>query len=216
MQQTRSYWRLVTVAGVVCAFVVGACTVTTSTDDDDTAGAGGAGTAGTGTSGAPAAGAGVAGSGVAGSGTSGTGGAAPVPFQCDPEEGGAQGTPNTCTPVDSSDECETCIQGNCCALFEACYATDPGNQCGWGGPAMVNGEPNNGGELACIKACLEKVVVDSGAAPEDSDVESCASNCATTVSNGATKECGSVIGNQTNDLVGCLRMNCSKPCFGAE
>jgi hypothetical protein len=53
-------------------------------------------------------------------------------------------------------------------------------------------------------------------APTDSDVQTCANNCATTPSNGATKDCGSVIGIQTSDAVACLRANCSLSCFGAE
>jgi len=220
MQQTKSYWRLVAVAGVVSAFVAGACTVTTSTDvdDDDTAGAGGSGTAGAGTAGSSTAGAGTAGAAAAGAGAAGAGtaGEGPVPFQCDPAgDGGAQGIGNTCAPTDPNDICQKCIQAKCCAEYSACYATDPGNQCGWGGPAKVDGDENPGGELYCVQACLQKAVVDSGTAPDDSQVQTCGNNCATTISSGATKECGSVLGIQTSDAVGCLRDNCSVECFGA-
>jgi len=224
MQQTKSYWRLVVVAGIVSAFVAGACTVTTSTDiddDDDNGGSAGSGTAGAGTAGsstAGTAGSGTAGAGTAGSGTAGAGtaGGGAVPFQCDPEgDGGAQGIGNTCAPSDPSDVCQKCIQAKCCAEFSACYATDPGNQCGWGGPAKVNGDENPGGELYCVQACLQKAVEESGTAPDDSQVQTCGNNCATTKSNGATTECGSVLGIQTSDAVGCLRENCSVECFGA-
>lgn len=216
MQQTKSYWRLVAVAGVVSAFIASACVVTTSTDDDDNssnAGASGSGTAGAGTAGAHA-GSGTAGSHAAGAAGSGDGGAGPVPYQCDPGEGGAVGTPNTCAPSDPKDICQKCIQAKCCAEFSACYAYDPGNQCGWGGPAKIDGEENPGGELYCIQACLQKVVEENGTAPDDSQVRTCGSNCATTLSNGATKECGSVPGVQTSDAVACMRDNCSVECFG--
>jgi hypothetical protein len=76
--------------------------------------------------------------------------------------------------------------------------------------------PNEVGELGCIQICLKKVVTDNMIAPTDSDVQTCANNCATTPSNGATKDCGSVIGIQTSDAVACLRANCSLSCFGAE
>jgi hypothetical protein len=223
MQQTKSYWRFVTMAGLVCAFVASACVVTTSTDDDDdnTAGKGGSGTAGAGTAGSGTAGkAGSSSAGAAGAGTAGTagadnGGAGPVSFQCDPAEGGAVGTPNSCSPSNPSDPCEKCVQAKCCSEYEACYAYEPGNQCGWGGPLTIAGEPNGGGEALCVQACLKKIVMESGAAPDDSDVGTCANECATSTANGASKECGSVIGVQTSDLVACLRRDCSVACFGA-
>jgi len=221
MQQTKSYWRLVAALGVVSAFVASACVVTTSTDDDDNGGSGGSGakagssTGGSATSGSSSAGSATGGSGTAGSATGG--GSNAVPFQCDPEgEGGAQGEGNSCEPVDPKDACQVCVQAKCCAEYSACYATDPGNQCGWGGPQKVNGEDNPGGELTCIHECLKAIVKKNMIAPTDSDVQTCANNCATTLSNGATKECGSVIGVQTSDAVGCMRGNCSLDCFGAE
>lgn len=208
---------MLAVGCVVSAFVGAACTITT--DDptiDDTAGTGGQGTAGAATGGSSTAGSGTAGS-HAGTAGGPSGGAGPVPFQCDPAgDGGAQGDANTCEPVDPTDKCEICIQDHCCAQYGACYATDPGNQCGWGGPATIDGQPNEGGELACVQICLKKAVDVSGTAPSSSDVETCAANCATTLSNGATKECGSVIGLQTNEMIACLQESCSLPCFGAE
>jgi len=217
MQQTRSYWRLVAMAGVVSAFVASACVVTTSTDGE-TAGAAGTGTPGAGSSGTPSAGGPSAGAGTGGShaGSAGAGGAGPVPYQCDPGEGGAVGTPNTCVPLDAATAtgCDKCVQAKCCAEKEACYATDPGNQCGWGGPATA--DPDKAGEIYCIQACLIAVVDKNQTAPSDSDTETCANNCATTRSNGATTECGPIIGLQTSDMVKCLRNNCSLDCLGAE
>jgi hypothetical protein len=222
MQQTKSYWRLVAMAGLLSAFVGSACVVTTSTDDDDnTAGKGGSGAAGAGTAGSGTAGtagastAGAAGAAGAAAAGANNGGSGPVSFQCDPAEGGAVGTPNSCAPDGPGNDCEKCVQAKCCSEYEACYATDPGNQCGWGGPAKIDGVTNEGGELACVQACLIKVVEKNETAPDDSDVQTCANNCATTLSNGATKECGSIIGLQTSDTVACMRTNCSEACFGA-
>jgi hypothetical protein len=226
MQQTRSYWRFLAVAGVVGALIASACTVTTG-DDSSAGGAGGSSAAGSPAAGSPAAGSPAAGSPAAGSGTAGssaagsatggasTGGSGPVSYQCDPAEGGAQGTPNSCVPIDANDVCQKCIQAKCCDQFEACYATDPGNQCGWGGPTMIDGQPNPGGEAYCILDCLQKAVAASGTAPEDSEVLTCGAQCATTKSNGASQECGPVPGLQTSDLVDCQRANCSPECFGA-
>ena len=230
MQQTKSYWRLVAVTGVVSAFIASACVVTTSTDDDDSlGGSGGKGSAGAATAGSSTAGSSTAGAGTAGShagaGTAGAaqGGAGPVPFQCDLGEGGAVGEPNSCAPIDANDKCQKCVQAKCCAQFEACYATEPGNQCGWGGPATIEvcddkkctTVPNEGGELLCVQTCLQNAVIESGTAPDDSQVQVCGNNCATTLSNGASKECGSVLGVQTSDMVGCMRDHCSLDCLGA-
>ena len=219
MQQTKSYWRLVAVAGVVSAFIASACVVTTGSDGGSAGtDAGGSGAAGAGTAGASAgkSGAGTAGSaaGTAGSATGGAGGEGPVPFQCDMGDGGAVGMPNTCAPNDPADVCQKCTQAKCCTQYAECYATEPGNQCGWGGPAKVNGDPNPGGEAYCLIACIQKGVADSGTAPDAELIGTCGNNCATTKSNGATQECGSVLGAQTSDLIGCLKDNCSTQCFG--
>ena len=220
MQQTKSYWRLVAVAGVVSAFVASACVVTTN--DDDSAGTAGSGTAGSGTAGSGTAGA--AGSGTAGAagsagaagaaGSSSLGGSGPGIYQCDPAEGGAQGEPNDCTPVDATDDCQKCVQAKCCSEYEACYATMPGNQCGWGGPAKINKEDNKGGEALCIELCIQDGVQLSGTSPDAELVGTCGSSCASNPGNGAIKDCGSVIGTQTSYLINCLMDNCSKVCFG--
>jgi hypothetical protein len=220
----------------------GSGTSGSGTSGSGTSGSGtsGSGTSGSGTSGSGTSGSGTSGSGTSGSGTSGSGGTnmaagsnnggaagkagsssagtsgapAPVPFQCDPSDGIPVGTPNDCTPTSPSDVCQSCIQAKCCAEYAACYAIDPGNQCGWGGPAKVDGIANYGGEIACIQACLIATVAESGTAPGSQQVSACASHCATSSNNGATKECGSVIGAQTSNLVGCLLNSCSTVCFG--
>jgi len=218
MQQTRSYWRLVAVAGVVSAFIASACVVTTT--DDNTAGAAGTGTAGAGTAGAGTAGAGTAGSGTAGAGTAGsntagTAGAPATSFECDTDDGELQGTPTSCTPMDAQDACQTCIQSKCCDQFSACYAEGPRDQCGWGGPPVSLGQATVG-EIACAQVWLKKAVTDSGTAVTDADVQVAANNCATSPSNGAVKDCKGVIGVRTSDAIACLRDNCGLPCFGAE
>lgn len=223
MQQIKSYWRVVAVAGVAGAFIASACVVTTT---DGTGGAGGTGatggtstssggTAGTsstaGTSGTSAGATSMAGtsSSTGGSGGAATGGAGAVPFQCDPanEGGAAPGTPNTCVPDDAhkTDACALCVQSKCCTAYADCYATDPGNQCGWGGP-------NDGGEIACIQECIQKATSDGG--PDDADLRGmCFDSCATTKANKASQDCG-LIGNQTNALFGCLSDNCATECLG--
>ena len=221
MQQTKSYWQFLAVTGVLSAFLGSACVVTTSTDDD----VGASGAAGKANSaGAPSAGSGTAGShagaGTAGAGTAGgapAGGAGPVPFQCDPGQGGsAVGHPNDCSVLDSSDRCEQCVQISCCEEWEACYSTDPGNQCGWGGPAEIDGKPNGGGEALCIQLCIQDGVKLSGTDPDAELVGTCANNCATSTSNGATKNCSSLVGNETNSLVGCQMDHCVKECFTGD
>ncbi|HET7540479.1 MAG TPA: hypothetical protein VFK05_11430, partial [Polyangiaceae bacterium] len=193
MQQTKSYWRFLAAAGVVSAFVVSACVVTTEEDDSSSAGSGGSGTAGSHAAGSPAAGSPAAGSGTGGStgGTTGTagspaGGSGAVPFQCDPGEGGAQGTPNSCKPdPPPGDDCEKCIQDKCCAEYEACYAYNPGNQCGWGGPAKLpSGKDYDGGEALCIQLCVQEGTEMSGTDPDAELLGTCANGCTTQTSTG--------------------------------
>jgi hypothetical protein len=143
-------------------------------------------------------------------GGSGTGGASTaVPFECDPPPGGAGplGTPSSCVPaVGTENECNTCIQTSCCEKYSECYAFEPGNQCGWGGP-------QNGGEFLCVKACLEDNVQHGSGVSDETALGTCANSCATTIANGGSKEC-MVLGVQTSDLVGCVNDNCQMKCFG--
>jgi hypothetical protein len=204
MQQTKSYWRVVAVAGVVGAFVASACTVTTSTDDSAGGLAGDTTITGGSTS--------VAGSfAVAGTGgvvgVAGTAGA--VTFQCDPDiDGGVQGTPASCAaPGLLGADCSTCTASNCCAEFAACYATNPGNQCGYGGP-VAGGDS----EISCIKGCISAATGDGGVL-DDTTIESCASQCVTP-SDSSGAACQQAIGVQTSDLVGCWTTNCATACLG--
>ena len=206
MQQTKSYWRLVALAGLVSSFVGTACVVTTS-DDDSSAGASGAGAPGAGAGGATAGAGGAitAGAGGASAGTGGaTAGTAGVDFQCDPADGMAVGTPNVCPSTTDSDVCQACIATSCCTEYAACFATSPGNQCGWGGPM-------DQGEIICALTCIQQGAADSGIV-DDTLLGTCANQCATTIANGGTKEC-TVIGSQTSDLIGCMNTNCQTQCF---
>ena len=215
MQQTKSYWRLVAALGVVSAFVASACVVTTSTDDDDNGGSGGSGAkAGSSTTGGSSTGgSSPGGSATGGSATGGsaTGGSAPA-FMCDDpnSEGGAPGDGGSCEPDSAGDECQVCIQQKCCEEYSACIATNPNNQCGWGGPALVNGQPNNGGELLCMHECLKKLVEVSMISATDTDIGTCANQCLTPSCQMAT------VGFQTSDVIGCINNNCSMKCWGPK
>ena len=212
MQQTKSYWRLVAVTGIVSAFIASACVVTTSTDGDNGGADGQAGASAGGSSAAGAAGAhagaATAGAGTAGAATAGSGGA-PALYQCDMGEGGAIGTPLSCVDPGNTTKCQQCIEKNCCAEYSACYATDPGNQCGYGGPAkLVDGTDNPAGEAWCVQNCIQIEVAKNGTAPDAEIVGTCANKC--------LSDCpGGVIGAQTSILIGCmLGSDCSADCFG--
>ena len=214
MQQTKSYWRLVAALGVVSAFVASACVVTTSTDDDDNGGSGGSGAkAGSTTGGSSTGGSSSGGTATGGSATGGNGTAGSAPtYTCDDpnSEGGAPGDGGGCEPSDSTDECQVCIQQKCCAEYSACIATDPNNQCGFGGPALVNGQPNDGGELLCMHECLKKAVKTSMISATAEDIGTCANECLTPSCKMAT------VGFQTSDVIGCINNNCSMKCWGPK
>jgi hypothetical protein len=219
MQQTKSYWRFVAVAGVVSAFIASACVVTTDPDYNSagaggkaSAGAGGAATGGASTAGK--AGANAAGATAAAGAGAGEGGAGPTPFQCDPPgDGGAVGMPLSCADTEDSD-CQKCIQTSCCEEYSACYAFDPGNQCGWGGPdKLPSGAAYAGGEALCIQLCTQEGVEMSGTEPDAELLGTCAANC-NTASDTSGATCKSTIGQQTNDLIFCMSEHCSQRCFG--
>jgi hypothetical protein len=213
MQQTKSYWYVVAVAGVVGAFVASACVVTTSTDAGGAGGtetfAGSTGTTGgTNSLGGPGGTAGISGStAVAGStSVAGTSGAGPTPFQCDPADGKPVGPPASCAAT-VGNTCSECTAAHCCTEYSDCYATNPGNQCGYGGPTG-----DNSGEIMCIQACVIAATSDGGVA-DDTTIATCTNNCVTP-KDSANVTCSAVIGQQTNDLVACLNTSCQAECFG--
>jgi len=194
---------LATVAGVVTAFAASACVVTTDDGNGGASGAAGANTAGANTAGANTAGA-------SGAATAGAAGAPAVPYQCTPDNGDPEGMPNSCEPAPGfeTDKCALCVKAKCCTEFANCYATAPGNQCGWGGP-------NDDSEIGCIQDCIKDGYMKTGVY-DDPLVAGCANGCGTNKANHSTKECGQFIGQQTSDLVACLRNNCEGPCFTGE
>jgi hypothetical protein len=221
MQQTKSYWLVVAVAGVVGAIVASACTVTTSSDDSSggtgtIAGTGGtsiAGTTSTGGGGTTATGGSSGSTSIGGTtSTGGSGGAAATTtFQCDPADGNPVGTPSSCAAT-AGNGCSECIAGTagkmgCCAQFSACFATSPGNQCGYGGP---NGDGK--GEFVCVQACIQAATSDGGVL-DDTTIGTCAGNCATP-KDSMNQSCEQHVGQQTSDLVDCVNTNCQAECFG--
>jgi len=211
MQQTKSYWRLVAMAGVMGAFAISACVVTTSTDDN-TAGSGGVsntgGTSTGGSAGSSVAGtAGTGGAAVGGSGgaAAGSGGAAAgsgggSAFACDMGAAGAPtGTPAANCNAATGNTCAACMQTSCCSEVEACNGSNPGNVCQFGGP---KGE----GEFACIQTCMKAAFKANGGSITPSDFETCASGC-------VTPSCDMTLGSATNELAGCVNDSCADKCF---
>ena len=214
MQQTKSYWRLVAVAGVVSAFVASACVVTTDDPDDSKGGSGGSGaTAGHATSGGSSstAGSSTAGGSTShgGSGTAGSGTDDSVTCDDQTSAGGAPGEGSSCEPADPKDECQVCIQKNCCEEYGACNATTPNNQCGYGGP-LVDGKYQAGGELFCMHECLIDLVAKSMISATEEDIRTCAGKCTTDMCDTSS------VGFQTSDIIGCMNANCSMDCWGPK
>lgn len=212
MQQTQSYLWLVAICGALSASVLSACVVTSSTDESGgfagsiTAGASNLAGAGGSTAGASYAGANSAGAATAGTGGSLAGASSTAPA-CDTDPNTPIGTPfPSCKPV-IADACSTCIQTNCCAEYSACYGTSPGNICGYGGPM-------NQGEFACYQTCLQDVFKNNEVI-DTSDRETCAANCATSLSLQGSIMCKDTVGVATSNLIGCvMEHDCNKACYG--
>ena len=211
MQLTKSYWHVVAALGVVGAFVASACVVTTSTDGNT---AGDSGETNT-TAGSTSAGSSAGGASAGSSNTAGTGGAvaaggdAPTAYQCDTGDAGAPpGTPSTCAPDadHTTDSCALCVQASCCTEYSQCFATDPGNQCGWGGPS-------DGSEIICFQQCVKDAITNGGVDNDDTRT-TCSDQCVTTTANKSTHDCGAFLGVQTQALIGCLSDHCATECLG--
>jgi hypothetical protein len=207
MQQTKSYWRMVAVAGVVGACLASACVVTTSTDDGL---GGGTSTAGatTGTAGASTVG-GSAGSGgstaIAGTGGAPAGGTGSTVVGCDMGDADAMtGTPAANCNATAGDACSACLQTSCCTALEVCNGTNPNNQCAFGGPGGA-------GEFSCVAACMKMAFATNGVEQPD-DLPTCAGQC-------NTDACGTVIGTSTSNLIACVHGDgttdgpCTAACF---
>jgi hypothetical protein len=221
------------------ALAVG-CTVKTTDDDDDDNGGAGAGadggtsgtgggkagsggSSGSGTGGSSGAGSGgKAGSGgsggsTAGSGTSGStsdAGEGGADFDttptCDPDSGDLANDPYPDCEATEGNDCEACIEQNCCEESMNCYSFNPGNVCGWGGPEDADGERE--GEIVCYRDCMEAAIEANDGICETDLEDECIAMCTTETE---TESCGQ-IGNQTQELAGCMWTNCGEVCFGAE
>jgi len=141
-------------------------------------------------------------------GAAGEGDVRPI-AECDPDESeaGAGGQPGSvgtpypnCEPVDSDDECELCIQESCCEESKGCWALNPANVCGWGGPS------ENSSEIGCYTDCIAEWVGDNAACGSAAH-QACVTQC-------QTEECGE-IGDATWALAVCMNDNCADECFGA-
>jgi len=205
----RHAWKYVAVFGFVAGALSVSCTVTT---DDDTGGSGTGGTTGgTSTTGGTGGTTGGTGGSTGGSATSGTGGTdagtggAPT-ASCDSD---TMGTPYAdCEPQDAGDDCEACMQASCCEETKNCYATEPYNVCGWGGPTPDDSSQAPAGEISCYRFCLADYVTANGVCDADG-IDQCAAMC-------ATPSCDGLVGTATSDLAACMQTNCSEKCFNAK
>lgn len=217
----KTAWRYLLAFGLVGSLTATSCVIKTDPDgtggsDNDT---GGRGNGGSSTGGSKATGGSMAtgGSSTGGStatggskstgGTPATGGTATV-IGCDGTDFRGEAA-MTCTFEDDDladpdiGECLKCISkaANCCDDLKDCYATDPNNQCGFGGP---EGES----EYICYQTCLVgKAKAGGGLYDPDRDTDACADACATPAC--LPKPIGSV----TNSLIGCMHLNCETECF---
>ena len=171
------------------------------------AGSGSAGTSSSGTageSGAPS-------TGGTSSGSGGEGGAVDTDTipECDPDSGQLDNMPyDNCEPLNPGNACEECIQTSCCEESKACFSYAPGNVCGWGGPDATSTSPGDG-EITCYQECIFDYVDENGFCDEAGEND-CIGQCLTDGLN-----CGQ-IGNQTQDLAGCMWTNCAEDCFGTD
>ncbi len=171
---------------------------------------GGSAGAGTGGSASGSAGTGGSASGSGGS-TSGSGGSGvDTSPTCD---GNTMGTPYPdCDPGEANkdDPCALCIQHSCCEESKNCYATDPYNVCGWGGPSMDDpmlADYAGAGEIGCITTCLAEYVTENEVCDTDG-IDGCTSMCQTPMC--------TLVGSATSDLFTCMQDKCAQSCFGAD
>ena len=170
------------------------------------AGKGGSTTGGTGgTTDGGMAGADTGGTSGTGGSTSGTGGTVDTSPTCDPATGS---TPYpSCAPATGmeKDPCALCVQTHCCDASNNCYATDPYNVCGWGGP--TRGDYAGAGEIGCYTICLSEYVTANDVCDADG-IDACTAMC-------TTEMCG-LVGDATSELAGCMQESCPSECFGAD
>ncbi|HWA74862.1 MAG TPA: hypothetical protein VG937_21110 [Polyangiaceae bacterium] len=218
----KTAWLNLLASGLVLALAATACKVEVSDGDDESGGTsstGGKSTGGSATTGGTKTTGGMSSGGTSSTGgtattggkattggTTSTGGSEPV--ACDGV--GKASTPLASCEFEPADlmgpvgPCLTCISkaNTCCTLLKSCYGDNPLNQCGYGGPTTSDNE------FLCYQDCLvTKAKAAGGAYDPDRDPEVCADMC-------ATPGCGA-IGDATNELIGCMHMNCEDECFVA-
>jgi hypothetical protein len=190
-------------------------TTSTGGTGGSTGGAGGStggttgGAAGADTGGSSATGGSTSGSGGSTSGSGGSGAVDTSPT-CD---GDTMGTPYPdCDPSEENkdDPCALCIQSSCCEQSKNCYALEPYNVCGWGGPLMDDptlGDYAGAGEIGCITTCLSEYVAENEVCDTDG-IDGCTTMCQTAMC--------SLVGSATSDLFTCMQDSCASECFGAD
>jgi hypothetical protein len=186
-------------------------TTSTGGTGGTTGGSAGSGGATTGGSAGAGTGGSASGSGGTGGSTSGSGGSGvDTSPTCD---GDTMGTPYPdCDPGEANkdDPCALCIQHSCCEESKNCYATEPYNVCGWGGPSMDDpmlADYAGAGEIGCITTCLAEYVTENEVCDTDG-IDGCTSMCQTPMC--------SLVGSATSDLFTCMQDKCASSCFGAD
>jgi len=177
-----------------------------ATGGSSTGGKGGSSTGGKGgsTGGSTTGGSSTGGSTTGGSATGGSSGTVNMPDpECDPDMGLLDSTPFPDCEPRPGDDCDLCVQENCCEESRICYGYDAENVCGWGGP--TSGPYAGQSEYDCYVSCASDYVQENGVY-DDGAIDQCVGECATDM-------CG-LIGNATQELIGCIDMNCESRCYG--
>lgn len=140
--------------------------------------------------------------GTATGGSSGEGGDSFNPM-CDDKKN--PGFPETTCDVpeagsDANVACLKCLKKNadCCTALKNCYATDPDNECGYGGKTLGQTE------YLCFQDCLLEKIMTNGTYTDD-DQDTCAADC--------SPSCAGVPSDATNEVITCMHDSCEDECF---
>ena len=218
----KTAWLSLLACSLVGALAISACTVKDCSKEDceDDSSGGAADTGGkTGSGGKPATGGTTGSGGKPATGGASSGGASSGGASSTGGDGGAAGgddgpmcdaslgTPADSCNLDTSSlpaaqaKCVNCLKSKpaCCTAMAACYATNPNNECGYGGP------PNNPGETEylCYQSCVLDAAAMNGGILEDAAEEACVNGCT---------RC-SLISNETNDIIACMKDECAADCM---
>jgi hypothetical protein len=99
---------------------------------------------------------------------------------------------------------------NCCAESKACYATEPYDACGWGGPSTdeFDGLYSGAGEIGCYLTCMAEYVADNDGICDDAGIDQCNAMCAS--------DCDGIPTDSMNEMVTCVNLKCSQDCFESD